>query len=191
MGGGLSGNRLDANIKDGVEKARTSERGKYLTTAIHLSSDRRRYGELILSLKNYYAEQQHNYPKNLTDMYGLMVVFAPKRAAAVAGGHNEKLNFGNVVTDSKAAGIGDDGSGGEGDGRRREFWHCGGNHLKINCPKLVKDNTKKDEGGEKCTDGKTEVKVGYLYTMLTSLTESTSGGRLDSIKLGERDEFTW
>ena len=49
---------LDADIKGDVEKAQASARGKYLATAFLLSSDRRRYGELILSLKNDYAKQQ-------------------------------------------------------------------------------------------------------------------------------------
>ena len=41
----------------------------------------------------------------LTDMYGLMVVFDPTRVAAVTGGHNKGLKFGNVATDTKAGGI--------------------------------------------------------------------------------------
>ena len=43
---------LDAEIGADVEKAQTSARGKYLATAFLLSSDRRRYGELIISLNN-------------------------------------------------------------------------------------------------------------------------------------------
>ena len=49
---------LDAETDGDVEKAQVSARGKYLATAFLLSSDRRRYGELILSLKNDYAKQQ-------------------------------------------------------------------------------------------------------------------------------------
>ena len=67
--------------------------------------DRSRYGELILSLKNYYVKLHMNYPKKLTDMYGLMVVFNPTRAIPVSGGRNEGLNFGNVAAESETAGI--------------------------------------------------------------------------------------
>ena len=49
---------LNAETKGDVEKAQVSARGEYLATAFLLSSDRRRYGELILSLKNDYAKQQ-------------------------------------------------------------------------------------------------------------------------------------
>ena len=43
---------LDAEIGGDAENAQTSARGKYLATAFLLSSDRRRYGDLIISLKN-------------------------------------------------------------------------------------------------------------------------------------------
>ena len=46
-----------------------------MATAFLLSSDRRRYGELILSLNNEYTQQQKNYLKTLTDMNRLMGVF--------------------------------------------------------------------------------------------------------------------
>ena len=42
---------LDVDIEGDVEKAHVSESGKYLATAFLLSSDRRWYSELILSLK--------------------------------------------------------------------------------------------------------------------------------------------
>ena len=42
---------LNAEIGGDVEKAQVSARGNYLATAFMLSSDMRRYGELILSLK--------------------------------------------------------------------------------------------------------------------------------------------
>ena len=80
-----------------METSQTSARGKYLETAFLLRLDRRQYGKLILSLKNDYAKQQKNYPKTLTDMYGLMVAFDPTRATAVYGGRNEGINFGNVA----------------------------------------------------------------------------------------------
>ena len=51
---------LDAEIEGDVENTQTSARGKYLATDLLLSSDRRRYGELILSLKNDYVKQQKN-----------------------------------------------------------------------------------------------------------------------------------
>ena len=42
---------LNAETKVDVEKAQVLARGKYLATKFLLSSDRRRYGQLILSLK--------------------------------------------------------------------------------------------------------------------------------------------
>ena len=119
-----------------MEKAQTSVRGKYLATVFLLSSDRRRYGELILSLKNDYANQQLNYPKALTDMCRLMVAFGPTRETPVARGRNAGLNSGNVVANSKGTENGDTGGGGS-IGRKLEYWHCGGTHLKRNSPKLV------------------------------------------------------
>ena len=77
---------LDADTEGDVEKAQILERVKYLATAFLLSSDRRRYGELILSLKNDYAKQKRNYPITLSDMYRLTVAFNPMRATTVAGG---------------------------------------------------------------------------------------------------------
>ena len=132
-------------------------------------------------------------------MYGLMVEFDPTRATPVAGGCNEGLNFGNVVADSKDTGTGDTGGGGS--GRKLECWHCGGEHLKRNCPKRAeekgKEKTKKDEGSkwciqranDKCADRKTEVKGGHLHTMFTSLVDSKLGGEFSD--MGEGDEFTW
>ena len=67
-----------------------------MATAFLLSLDRRRCGELIISLKNDYAKQQRNYPKTLTEMYGLMVAFEPTMAALLSGGRNEGLNFRRV-----------------------------------------------------------------------------------------------
>ena len=46
---------LETEIRADVEKAQVSARGKYLATAFLLSSERRRYGELVLSLNNDYA----------------------------------------------------------------------------------------------------------------------------------------
>ena len=100
---------LDAAVEGGIEKAHASARGKYLATAFLLSLYRRRYGELILSLKNDYAKQQKNYPKTLTDMYGLMVAFDPTRATAVSGGRNEGIHFGNVAAEPGTKWDGDHG----------------------------------------------------------------------------------
>ena len=72
-----------------------------------LSTERRQYGELILSLKNDYAKHQRKYLWTLPDMYGIMGVFEPTRVTAVAGGRNEGLNFGNVVVASEVTGDGD------------------------------------------------------------------------------------
>ena len=54
---------LDVEIGGDVEKAQTSAREKYLATALLLSSDRRWYCKLILSLKNDYVKQQKTTPK--------------------------------------------------------------------------------------------------------------------------------
>ena len=70
-------------------------------------------------------------------MYKKMVAFDPTRATPEAGGHNEGHNFGNVVSDSKTTGDGDHAIGG-GIGRKLEFWNCGREHLKRNCPKRAK-----------------------------------------------------
>ena len=95
---------LYTEIKADVEKAQVSARGEYLATAFLLSLDRRRYGDLILSLKNDYANQQKNYPKTLTDMYGLMVAFEPTRSTPVSGGRNEGMNFGNMAVEPGTGG---------------------------------------------------------------------------------------
>ena len=130
-------------------------------------SESKRYGELILSLKNDYMKQHRNYPRTLIGMYRLMVVFELTGATPVAGGRNKCLNFGNVVANSKVAGNRDPISGGSAR-RKLECWKCGGEHLKRNFPKPAeeKDKTKKDNGGEwqawgadnKCVDGETYVK---------------------------------
>ena len=80
-----------------------------MATAFLLSSDRRRYSELILSLKNDYTKQQKNYPKTLTEMYGLMVDFEPTRYTSVSGGRNGGMNFGNVAAEPGTEGDGDHG----------------------------------------------------------------------------------
>ena len=48
---------LDMENKGDMEKAQVSAKGKYLATAFLLSSDRWRYGELILLLKNDYEKK--------------------------------------------------------------------------------------------------------------------------------------
>ena len=128
---------LDAEIERNVEKAQTSARGKYLATALLLSSDRRRYGKLILALKNDYAKKQKNHPKTLTDMYGLMVAFEPTRATSVSGERNEGMNFGNVAAKPGTGGDGDHG-GGISTVRKIECWRCGGDHMKRDCLKRAK-----------------------------------------------------
>ena len=110
---------LNAETKGNVEKAHILARGKYLATAFLLSSDRRRYGEPILLLKNDYTKQQGNYLRILTAMYGIMVTFDPTRATSVGGGRNEGLNFGNVVSEYKFRGDRDHCSGGS-TGRKLE-----------------------------------------------------------------------
>ena len=89
---------LDVDTEGDVEKVQVSASGKYLATAFMLSSYRRWYGELILLLKYDYAKKQKNYPKSLTDKYGLMVAFDPTRPTLVSGGRNERVNSINVCS---------------------------------------------------------------------------------------------
>ena len=112
---------LNAETKGDVEKAQVSARGEYSATAFLLRLYRRRYKELILSLKIEYAKQQQNYPKALTAMYGLMVAFEPTRSTLVSEGRNKGLHFGNVAGKSGTVGDGDHASGG-GTGRKLECW---------------------------------------------------------------------
>ena len=49
--------RLNTESADDMDKAQISARGRYMATAFLLSSDRRRYGDLILSLKTNYTKQ--------------------------------------------------------------------------------------------------------------------------------------
>ena len=80
-----------------------------MTTAFLLSLDRRQYSELMLLLNNGCAKQQKKYPKNLTYMYGLMVLFNPTRSTPVSGGQNKGMNFGNVAVEPGTRGDGDHG----------------------------------------------------------------------------------
>ena len=159
---------LGAEIKGDVEKAQTSARGEYLATAFLLSLDRRRYGKLILLLKNDYAKQHKNYPKTLTDMYRLMVAFEPTRATAVSGGRNKGTNFGNVEAEPGTGGDGDHG-GGSATARNIEFWHCGGDHMKRDCLKRAEEKENKKKDGEDARKKRTEVTRGQLHKMFTSL----------------------
>ena len=109
-----------------------------MATVFLLILDRRWYGELVLSLKNDYAKQQKNYPKTLTDMYGMMVAFEPTRATKVSGGRNKGINFGNVASKPGTGGDGDSGGGGA-TARKIECWHCGGDHIKRDCPKHAEE----------------------------------------------------
>ena len=98
---------LDAEIRGDVEKAQVSARGKYLATAFSIRSNMRLYKELILSLKNEYTKHQKNYPKYLTDMNGLMVMFELTRLILMSRGRNEGMNFGNVTVKPRTGGDGD------------------------------------------------------------------------------------
>ena len=140
---------LHAAIKGDVEKEQVSERGKYLATAFLISSDRRRYSELILLLKSDYAKQQNNYPKNITDIYGLMVAFESTRPTSVTRGD------------------GDHGGGG-GAGRKIEYWRCGGNHMKRDFPKRTKDKENKEKDREDVKNKRVEVTGGQVHAMFTS-----------------------
>ena len=115
---------LNVETEGDVEKAQVSARGEYLATAFLISLDRSKFGELILSLKNDYTKQQKNYPKPLTDMYVLLVVFKPTRVTPVSRGHSNGLNFGNLVVKYKTTGDRDHGSGG-GIIRKLECWQYG------------------------------------------------------------------
>ena len=63
-------------------------------------------------------------------MYRIVVAFESTRATIVAGGRNKGMNFRNVFADSEDPGTGDTSGGGNGAGRKLEFWQCGGEHLK-------------------------------------------------------------
>ena len=80
-------------------------------------------------------------------MHGLMVAFDPTRDILVSGGRNEGMNFGNVAAKPGTGGDGDHGGGSPTD-RNIECWRCGGDHMKRDCPKRVKEkeNKKKDGG---------------------------------------------
>ena len=87
-------------------------------------------------------------------MYGIVVAFESTRATIVAEGRNKGMNFRNVFADSEDPGTGDTSDGGNGAGRKLEFWHCGGEHLKINFPERSKEKrkekTQKEKGVEWC-----------------------------------------
>ena len=109
-----------------------------MATAFSLSLDKHWYGELILSLNNDYAKQHKNYPETITDMYGLMVAFETTRATAVSGGQNEGIHFRNVAAEPGTGGDRDH-DGGCATARKIECWHCGGDHIKRDCPKRAKE----------------------------------------------------
>ena len=121
-------------------------------------------------------------------MYRLMVAINPTRATTVYGGHNEGLNFGNVVADSET--VGDRNHGGSGGiGRKLEFCHCGGGHLKKNFPKRAEEKEKKKNYDGGANDKSAEVKGRQMHTMFMSSVDVQSG--IDFSELGEDDEFTW
>ena len=159
-----------------------------MATTFLLSSDRRRYSELILSRKNYYAKQHKNYPKTLTDLYGLMVAFEPTRATAVSEGRNEGMNFGNVTAEPRTE-VDRDHGGFSATTRNIDCWRCGGDHMKRDCPKRSEEKEKKKNDGEDANNKRTEVTGGQLHTMFTSLGEEPLG--TDFSELGEDSEFTW
>ena len=84
---------LNTKTEGDVEKLHVSARVKYLLTAFLIISHRHQYGELVLLLKNDYTKQQKNYPKTLTDIYGLMVAFYTSRETLVSRRRKEGLNF--------------------------------------------------------------------------------------------------
>ena len=144
-----------------------SARVKYLATAFLLRSDRCRYGELILSLKNDYVKQQKKYPKTLTDIYGLMVVFETTRSTLVSGGRNKGMNLGNVAIEPGTGGDRYHGGGG-GTVRNIECWRCGGDHTNRDCPKRAEDKDNKQKDGEGVKNKRFEVTGGQLHAMSTS-----------------------
>ena len=92
-----------------------------MATAFLLRLNRRWYDELIILLKNDYANHQKKYHKTLTYMYGLMVAFDPTRPAPVSRRQNEGMNFGNMAVKTVTEGYGDRGGGGS-TGRKIECW---------------------------------------------------------------------
>ena len=67
-----------------------------------------------------------------------MVSFEPTRATPVVGGHNEGLDFGNLVAKSEGTRDRYHVSGG-GKGIKLELWHCEWEHMNINCPKRAEE----------------------------------------------------
>ena len=158
-----------------------------MATASLLSSDRCRYGEIILSLKNDYTKQKKNYPKTFTDMYVLRVAFNTTRTTLVSGGSNKGLNLGNVAVESETTGDRGHGSGG-GIGRKLECWRCGGEHMKRDCLKHAEEKENKQKDGEGVKNKRVEVTGRQLHAMFTSSADVLSG--TDFSELGEDDEFT-
>ena len=77
-------------------------------------------------------------------------MFEHTMVALVAGGFNDGLNFGNVMTENEEGG-----ADGTKNLNKQECWHCGGNRFKSNFPQLVREKNKekklgKDKSGQSC-----------------------------------------
>ena len=154
-----------------------------------LSLDRRRYGDLILSLKNDCAKQQMNYLRKLIYSYRLMGAFEPTRETSMAGGAQRRPEFRKRGRQLQRH-------------RRQESWRWLRHREKTGVlvlwrgapekelPKASRRRKKKDDGSAKNrrAGGKTEVKGVQLHTMFTSLVDVQSG--IEFSELGEDNKFT-
>jgi hypothetical protein len=65
-----------ASITDVDERAKSS-RNRYIGMIFLAKSDRRRYGILWADLENQFARGNNQYPKELTEAYGMLVNYKP------------------------------------------------------------------------------------------------------------------
>ena len=66
---------LDANSANDIATAKEVVREKYLTIAFLLVSDLKRYGKLLLDLRNDFAKGQKNYPTTMRAEKSLMISY--------------------------------------------------------------------------------------------------------------------
>ena len=98
------------------------------------------------------------------------------------------MNFGNGAAKPGTGGNGDH-DGGSATARTIECWCCGGDHMKIDCPKRAEEKETKKNDWEDVKNKRAEVTGVQLHTMFTSSGEGPLG--IDFIELVEDDEFTW
>ena len=95
----------DKNRADASKVAR----GKFLTATFLLGADRRKYGGIIIQLRNDYVKGQQTYPARVQKVQALLTAWEGEKPPV--HGSNEGLIFANVVNDDD----GDGGNAGDGD----------------------------------------------------------------------------